>query len=428
MATLSLEPAIHPLTGGRGDFDALIERIGDARFVLLGESTHGTHQFYRDRRRLTLELVERGFDAVALEADWPDAMRVTRYLRGEPDDLDAAEALAGFERFPTWMWRNADVVELVAELREHDERQSRDVGVYGLDLYSLHRSMEAVIGWVDAHEPKLAPAARELYACFDRFGDDPQRYGQAAALGLVSCEDDVVELLVDLNDRRPAGDEAFFDAVQNATIARRAEAYYRGMFHGRVNTWNLRDTHMADTLDALAAHLEAQHGRPARIVVWAHNSHIGDARATGMGRRGEVNLGQLMRERHGDAAFLVGFSTATGTVTAASEWGAAAERKRLRTPITGSWEAELHAVGRPRWWLDCGDPRLVDSLAVERLERFVGVLYLPETERYSHYVECTLGRQFDALVYHDETRAVEPLERTGRWDRGELPDTYPSSL
>jgi len=429
MGTLSIAPAIHPVSGAPDDFAGLVERMEGAKFVLLGESTHGTHQFYRDRARITRHLLDKGFDAVAIEGDWPDAMRVGKYVRGLGDDATAERALAGFERFPQWMWRNADFQELVDDVRGSNERHRRDVGFFGLDLYSLHRSMQAGIDYVDEHEPTLSRGVRDWYGCFDRFGAEPQQYGQAAALGLGSCRDAVIGMLVELEQRRPFEDgEPYFDAVQNAVVTARSEAYYRAMFAGRPDTWNLRDTHMADTLDALASHIAKRKGRPARIVVWAHNSHVGDARATASSRRGEINLGQLCRERHGSDVFVVGFTTHTGTVTAASAWGGVAERKNVRPAIQGSWEAELHAVGRPRWWLDCRDPRLSDALSAERLERFIGVLYLPETERYSHYVEARIGEQFDALVYYDSTRAVEPLERTGRWDRGELPETFPSAM
>jgi erythromycin esterase-like protein len=423
---LVIAESLHPLNGDIRDYGALIDKAADARFVLLGESTHGTHQFYRDRALITQQLIQRGFDAVAVEADWPDASRVRAFVVGAPEDAEAIDALGGFKRFPTWMWRNADVLDLVGWLREYDERHRRSVGFFGLDLYSLHRSMDAVVQWFATHRPDQVSHVREHYACFERFGDDPQRYGRAAAFGLGQCADDVVHMLTDVARNRPVSpDEVFFDAEVNARIAVAAEAYYRRMFSGQAETWNLRDTHMADTLDRIAHEIERRNGRPARIVVWAHNSHIGDARATAAAKRREINLGQLVRERHRAESLLVGFTTYTGTVTAASDWGGAAERKRIRPALAGSWEDLFHQVGRPRWWLDLHDPRVAAALDGERLERFIGVLYLPESERWSHWYECRIAEQYDALVYYETTRAVEPLERTSIWDRGELPDTFP---
>jgi erythromycin esterase-like protein len=437
-SAVALAEVARPITGSAGDWDALVARMARCRFVLLGEATHGTHAFYRERARLTQRLlVDHGFDAVAVEADWPDALRVSRYVRGGDDDQDAAEALADFERFPTWMWRNADVLDFVGWLRDWNEACGGQVGFYGLDLYSLHRSMTAVTGYLDRRDPTLAAAAREHYACFDRFGEDPQLYGyETTHTRLASCRDDVAAQLVALRKKREAligkrdgdaSDEHFY-AEQNAAVAVSAEAYYRAMFAPRTSSWNLRDTHMADTLDALAAHLERRLGRKPRIVVWAHNSHVGDARATAMGDRGELTLGQLVRERHGNEAFALGFTTYTGTVTAASDWDGAAERKRVRPALDGSWEELFHHVGRARFWLDTREPAVRAALEGQRLQRAIGVVYRPETERWSHWFEARIAEQFDAIAHFDTTRAVEPLERSARWTEGELPDTWPSTL
>jgi len=426
-----------PLTGAAEDYDALLELIGEAPYVLLGEASHGTHEFYRERAQLTKRLIrEKGFTAVAVEADWPDAYRVNRYVRDVSDDADAADALGGFKRFPAWMWRNADVLDFVGWLRDHNDAvpKAHRVGFYGLDLYSLHASIEAVIHYLDQVDPEAAKAARARYACFEHFGPDPQRYGYATSFGLSrSCEDDVVAQLVALQrhaaeyarrDGRIPDDE-FFYAEQNARLAVNAEAYYRSLFQGRVASWNRRDRHMADTLDALIAHLDRPRAR-AKVVVWAHNSHLGDARATEMGHRGELNVGQLVRERHGSDAVLVGFSTYHGTVTAASDWGSPAERKRVRQALPDSYEALFHALGRPRC-LIClrpgGEPARL--LREPRLQRAIGVIYRPQTERLSHYFRAWLPQQFDAVLHFDHTRAVEPLERTAEWERGELPETYP---
>jgi erythromycin esterase-like protein len=440
----AVREAAHTLTGASTDYDQLIRLIDDARFVLLGEASHGTHEFYRERAQITKRLItEKGFTAVAVEADWPDAYRVNDYVRGRGKDTESVDALAGFKRFPTWMWRNADVLDFVGWLRAHNDAlppTAAKVGFYGLDLYSLHASMEAVLGYLDKIDPEAAKRARYRYSCFDHFGEDTQAYGYAAGFGLTeTCENEVVGQLVELRrraaeyasrDGRVAEDEFFF-AEQNARLVKNAEEYYRSMFRGRVSSWNLRDQHMADTLDALVAHQERQ-GQHPKVVVWEHNSHLGDARATQMGEGGELNVGQLVRERHGSEALLVGFTTCTGTVTAATDWDAPAERKRVRAALPESYEALFHTVGVPRFLLPLRDGGQASaSLREPRLERAIGVIYRPETERQSHYFYARLPDQFDAVLHFDETRAVEPLERTARWQKeetGEAPETYPSGM
>jgi erythromycin esterase-like protein len=432
--------AARPLTGALDDYDPLLERIGDSRLVLIGEASHGTHEFYRERAVLTKRLIaEKGFSAVAVEGDWPDAYRVNRYVRGAGDDQDAVEALSGFQRFPAWMWRNADVLDFVGWLRAHNDRihpPERRVGFYGLDLYSLHASIEGVLSYLDKVDPQGARRARRRYACFDHTGGDPQAYGYAAELGIArSCEDEAVGQLVEL--RRSAADYArrdgrlapddFFFAEQNARLVKNAEEYYRSMFRARTLSWNLRDRHMAETLEALLAFLSPP-GAPARIVLWEHNSHLGDARATEMGHGGEWNVGQLVRERHGSEAVLIGFTTHEGTVTAASEWHGPAERKRVRPALPGSYEAVFHATGIPRFSLPLGGHNPVPELREPRLERAIGVIYAPETERASHYFYACLPDQFDAVLHIDRTRAVEPLERGLEWEHGEVPETFPSGI
>jgi erythromycin esterase-like protein len=433
--------AAHRLTGAAEDYDPLLELVGDARFVLLGEASHGTHEFYRERARITQRLIrEKGFTAVAVEADWPDAYRVNCYVRGTGNDPDPDAALGGFRRFPTWMWRNRDVLDFVARLRTHNDGLPADapkVGFYGLDLYSLYASLEAVVSYLSKVDPEAAGRARERYACFEHFGRDTQAYGFATGVGAAeSCEDDVVEQLVDLQrhaaeyarrDGRVAEDELFY-AEQNARLARNAEEYYRSMFRGRVSSWNLRDRHMAETLDALVGHLDRRVGR-TKVVVWEHNSHIGDARATELGARGELNVGQLVRERYGRDARLVGFSTYSGTVTAATDWDGPAERKRVRPALPGSYEALFHDTGLPHFLLRLRDGgHTAAGLRERRLERAIGVIYRPETERQSHYFHARLAEQFDALLHFDETRAVKPLEGTAGWETGEAPETFPTSL
>jgi erythromycin esterase-like protein len=429
----------HPLTGAAGDYDPLLGFIGEARFVLIGEASHGTHEFYRERAQITKRLIkEKGFTAVAVEADWPDAYRVNSYVRGD-DSGGGVEALAGFKRFPTWMWRNADVLDFVGWLQAHNDASPTGgkVGFYGLDLYSLYSSMEAVLGYLDKVDPDAARRARYRYSCFEHFGEDTQAYGYAASFGLTeSCEDEAVNQVLELQrraaefarrDGRVAEDE-FFYAEQNARLVKNAEEYYRSMFRGRVSSWNLRDRHMAETLDALVAYLGRQEGI-AKVVVWEHNSHIGDARATEMGQGGELNVGQLVREKYGREAVLVGFSTYSGTVTAASDWGAPAERKRVRPALAGSYEELFHRVGFPRFLLPLRNGReVLAALREPQLERAIGVIYRPETERLSHYFRARLPDQFDAVLHFDETRAVEPLERTATWNEGEAPETFPSGV
>jgi erythromycin esterase-like protein len=429
------------LSGMRTDFDSLIEQVGTADFVLLGEASHGTHEFYEARAEITKRLVrEKGFTVIAWEADWPDALRVNHYVRGGEGDSTAMEALDNFKRFPVWMWRNADILNLVGWLRAHNDNLppgSPQVGVYGLDLYSLYSSMEAVITYLGRVDPEAARQARQRYGCFEDLGEDPQTYGLIASSDpSLSCEEEVVQQLVELQrkaadflsrDGRMAADELFF-AQQNARVAKGAETYYRAMYYGRPNTWNLRDTHMVDTLDVLMNHLREQ-GENPKAIVWAHNSHLGDARATQMGSRGELNVGQLVRQRHPGEAFLVGLTTYTGTVTAASGWGEPAERKWVRPGMEGSYEALFHEVQTKNFLLHLAKGSEVSrELRRPLLERAIGVIYKPETERWSHYFEAHLADQFDLIIHFDESQAIEPLERTATWNRGEVPETYPSGL
>ena len=439
--TNAIREVAHPLTGKATDYDPLMELIGDARLVLLGEASHGTHEFYQARADITKRLItEKGLAAVAVEADWPDAYRVNRYVRGLNDDATAREALAGFKRFPVWMWRNTDVLNFIEWLRQYNNtlpENARKVGFYGLDLYSLNASIEAVINYLENVDPEAAKRARYRYSCFEHFAEDTQAYGYAAGFNLSeSCENEVVNQLIELQQHAPeyahrdgrVAEDEFFFAEQNARLAKDAEEYYRTMFSGRVSSWNLRDRHMAGTLDALVAHLDRQGGQ-AKIAVWEHNSHIGDARATSMGREGELNVGQLVRERYDRDVELVGFSTYTGTVTAASDWDEPHERKRVRPALEGSYEALFHDTGLANFLLTLHeDHKAVKGLSGPRLERAIGVIYRPQTERISHYFEARLPEQFDAVIHFDKTRAVEPLDRTEPWDVGEAPETFPSAL
>ena len=430
-----------------GDVGAVVDAIGEARIVMLGEATHGTHEFYRARAEITKRLItEKGFAAVAVEADWPDALHANRLIQRHAQNvlagrIKAGEALEKFQRFPLWMWRNEDTAELVRWLAYHNA-QVKDAaaraGFFGIDLYSLRASMDAVVQYLSRIDPEAARQARARYACFDHFASEPQQYGYAVNFTMrPDCEQEVVQQLVEMaktaaryarHDGEMAEDEAFY-AEQNARVAQNAESYYRTMFHGGDESWNVRDTHMADTLDALCEHLGRRRGEAAKIVVWAHNSHIGDARATEMGEHGQINVGQLMRERHGDAAFLLGFTTHTGTVTAASEWDSPAELKRVRPSMEGSYERLFHEMGEERFLLALrGNETVKQLLSRRRLERAIGVIYLPERERYSHYFHADMARQFDAVIHFDETRAVKPLDRSALMSHDEMPETYPSGI
>jgi erythromycin esterase-like protein len=448
-----LQVVAQPLEGARGDYDALLQVIGDARLVLIGEASHGTQEFYHERAQITKRLIqEKGFTAVAVEADWPDAYRINRYVRGIGGGQSSLDALDGFKRFPAWMWRNTEVLDFVGWLRERNDSLTSGrakAGFYGLDLYSLGASTEAVIRYLDTVDPEAARRARYRYGCFEHFGEDPQTYGYAASFSLdESCEKEVVNQLIEL--RTSAGEylardgfvseDEYFYAEQNARLAKNAEKYYRTMFSGRASAWNLRDRHMAKTLDALMEHLDSQlkRGRAqspgqAKVVVWAHNSHLGDARATEMAEAGELNLGQLVREKYGRASALVGFTTYTGMVTAASGWDRPEERKQVRPALQGSYEAIFHQVGLSRFWLPLRDGGgMAARLREPRLERAIGVIYLPQSERVSHYFEARLRDQFDAVIHIDYTHALQPLEPASGWsqgeDSGEVPETFPTAL
>ena len=432
-----------PVRHGVPADDALFDLVGDAHVVLIGEASHGTREFYAARAAMTRRLIEeKGFCAVAVEADWPDAYRVNRFVRGHGHDAGAEQALRGFERFPMWMWRNSEVAGFVRWLRDHnDQVGTRDgqAGFYGLDLYSLYRSIDEVIGYLQNVDPAAAARARERYACFDHYsGEDGQEYGFAAAFGAgPDCEREVLEQLVDLQrhgmdyahrDGFVAEDELFY-AQQNARAVQDAEAYYRSMFDPGPSSWNLRDRHMIDTLQALREHLGRGRPQPRRIVVWAHNSHVGDARTTELSQRGEVNVGQLVRERYPGDCRLIGFTTYSGTVTAADDWGGQARRKRVLPGLPDSVEDLLHRSAEPQLMLTFDRaPHASQALASPRLERAIGVVYRPSTERHSHYFHARVSDQFDALIHIDDTRAVQPLDRAEHWAGTEPAETYPAGV
>ena len=412
-------------------FAEMFERYGDARVVLLGEASHGTSEFYRARAAISKRLIERhGFNIVAVEADWPDAASIDRYVRHREKREGEDKA---FDRFPTWMWRNREVDDFVGWMRgRNDGRDYAEMaGFYGLDLYNLSGSMRAVIDFLEQEDPEAAKLARKHYGCLEPWADNPARYGAVAmSEGYARCEVGVQQMLRELSDRNfnclSEECDEWLDAAANARLVKNAEAYYRVMYHGAAESWNLRDTHMFETLCQL---LEAK-GPNSKAIVWAHNSHIGNAAFTDMGqRRDETNIGQLAKERFGDEARLIGFGTHTGTVAAADDWDEPMQVKRVRPSLPGSYERVSHDSGLARFLLDLregeADRNVAEALMEPRLERFIGVIYRPETERWSHYSEAILPRQFDGWVWFDKTSAVTPLPGEQRPGEEEM---YPFGL
>jgi protein-L-isoaspartate(D-aspartate) O-methyltransferase len=405
-------------------FAEWFDRYADRRVVLLGEASHGTHEFYAARAAITRRFVERhGFTIVAVEADWPDAAAIDRYVRHRPH---RAGAPPPFERFPTWMWRNTVVERLVHDLRALNagREPERMAGFYGLDIYNMSGSIEAVLAYLDERDPEAAAVARERYGCLTPWQAEPETYGRAVLTrGYAECEAEVIAQCRDLLERALEDGEGMFGAAMNARLVASAERYYRIMYYGGAESWNLRDSHMAETLE----HLLEEKGANSKALVWAHNSHIGDARATEMGRvRAEHNIGQLVRERWGGEAALIGFGTHTGTVTAADDWDSPRKTKRVLPSRSDSYERACHDSGLARFLLDLAPGKheaLRRRLSEPRLERFIGVIYRPETERWSHYSEAVLPEQFDAFAWFDETSALEALGPQEP-DAG-LPETYP---
>ena len=420
---------------GSPEFGEAFDRYGDARVVLLGEASHGTSEFYRARAEISRRLIERyGFNIVAVEADWPDAATIDRYVRHR--EWREGE-LKAFDRFPTWMWRNREFDSFIRWLHDRNANRpyERMTGFYGLDLYNLGGSMRAVIDFLEREDPELARQAHRRYGCLEPWAEEPQLYGHTALMeGYGRCELGVIEMLKDLLQRQidcysPECDE-WLDAAANARLVKDAEAYYRVMYHGSAESWNLRDTHMFETLCMI---LDAKPN--SKAIVWAHNSHIGNAAFTDMGmRRGELNIGQLAKEKWDAKARLIGFGTHSGTVAAADDWDEPMQVKQVRPSLPGSYERASHDSGVPRFLLDlrAGEVgrEIGEALIEPRLERFIGVIYRPETERWSHYSDAILPKQFDGWVWFDETKAVTPL--LGKQRPGDAhvreDDTYPFGL
>lgn len=411
-------------------FGELFDRFADRRVVLLGEASHGTSEFYRARAAITRRLIEKhGFTIVAVEADWPDAAAIDRFVRHHQPFRPGLEA--PFRRFPTWMWRNTDVDAFIGWLRAHNDpvEPERRTGFYGLDIYNMSASIAAVLTYLDRVDPEAAVIARERYGCLTPWQKEPSTYGRAVLTsGYGKCEQAVLQQCQDLLRKQLEYGETdgdnFLDAAQNARLVASAERYYRIMYYGGAESWNLRDTHMFETLE----HLLQARSPQSKAVVWAHNSHIGDARHTEMGViRDELNIGQLCRERFGEEAALIGFGTHTGTVAAASDWDGDMEVKRIQPSHPDSYERLCHDAGVTRFLLDPGrHETLRQQLLEPRLERFIGVIYRPDTELMSHYADASLPQQFDAWVWFDETSAVTPLGP--KHAKPGLPDTYPFGL
>ncbi|HEY3747398.1 MAG TPA: erythromycin esterase family protein [Gemmatimonadaceae bacterium] len=412
------------------DLDPLIEAIGDSRYVLLGEATHGTSEFYTWRAEISRRLItEKGFSFIAVEGDWPDCYSVDRFVKGLGGD-SAQKMLHAFSRWPTWMWANREVVDLVNWMSIHNERapSTRQVGFYGLDVYSLWDSMHAVMDYLQNIDPELARAAQRAYSCFEPYDEDVHEYARATALVPTSCEDDAVRMLAALRSKaselREDGADAYFNAEQNALITKNAELYYRTMVRGGPGSWNVRDNHMVETLERLVKH----HGPDSKAIVWEHNTHVGDARFTDMARSGMVNVGQLVRQAHDrDGVFLVGFGTHHGTVIAAREWGAPMEKMKVPDAKEGSYEHAIDRaeVGDSIFIFDRDDEPGYQHLLEPRGHRAIGVVYDPRTEHWGNYVPTILPRRYDAFLYIEETSAVDPLHMAVLVD-GEPPETYPS--
>jgi erythromycin esterase-like protein len=433
----NLSKIILPFTTLPEDYSPLLADIGDAHLVLIGEASHGTHEFYKIRAEISKRLIEeKGFQAIAIEGDWPEVYNINTYIKGKDPSIDEYKALASFERFPSWMWCNYDVLKCIRWLRAYNDRLPTHlvkVGMYGLDLYSLHASISIVIQYLEKNDPEAAKRARERYQCLQEYGDEPTHYAYAVEKGLVpGCKEKVYSQLVELLQMEMRkwqeigiDQEELLFLIQNAKIVVNAEAYYGALLKGPEVTWNLRDRHMMDTLESLRLYYQHILGIPPKIIIWAHNSHVGDARATQSAQRGEINIGQLAREKYKHDCYLIGFSTYTGEVTAASTWGGITQRKKVRPALQGSYEHAFRQLKAPNFLLFLNEE---SPLQQPRLQRAIGVIYRPETERMSHYYYSYLLQQFDALIHIDITSAVTPLYETHAWEKGELPETFPFGL
>lgn len=418
----------HPLTGA-DDLDPLMDLIGDARFVLIGEASHGTSEYYTWRAGISRRLIEeRGFSFIAVEGDWPDCYSVNRYVKGYAEaGASAVDVLSAFNRWPTWMWANWEIVAMSEWLRRFNDSRPDEskIGFYGLDVYSLWESMEAILSYLQDKDPSLVEVAYRAFSCFEPYNRDVQDYAFSTMMVPTSCEDEVVDLLREIRAKRPEypdDREAKFDAEQNALIAVNAERYYRAMVRSDANSWNIRDRHMAETLDRLCQF----HGPDTKAIVWEHNTHIGDARATDMAPAGMVNVGQLVRQAHSDeGVVLVGFGSYRGSVIAGARWGAPMERMEVPPGREGSWEDVMHQAGDQEKLMILPEMRQNPQAIETRGHRAIGVVYHPERERFGNYVPTNLPYRYDAFMFLNETQALSPLHMKADIDQPEPPDTYP---
>lgn len=416
----TIRNTVNPLSNDPKSYYPLLDRIADAHFVLLGEATHGTSQFYAARAQITSLLIkEKGFNVIAVEADFPEVQPINQFLKDSQFRKSTAECLDGFKRFPIWMWKNKEMLSFIEQLKDINLQKppEKKIAFYGMDLYSMYSSIEAVISYLDKVDPDAAQMAKKRYACFYRYGSDDDSYGQAMSYVKENCQKQVVDQLIELQKKRNEylqenslqGNEELFYAEQNAKVAKDAEQYYREMFSRRAKTWNLRDLHMADMVDEVSNHVKKISGT-SKIVVWAHNSHVGNALATEFSESEELSLGQLVLFRHWGDAYLVGLTTYNGTVAAASQWGAKVEKKTLNPALDGSYEELFHNTDIKSFMLDFNDlPSDLNTFKQNHLERSVGVVYTPESERVSHYFNARMADQFHAVIHIDRTSAVEPL-------------------
>lgn len=431
-----------PLKKSNDNYDELMTGIGESRFVLLGEASHGTAEFYRERCQISKKLIrEKGFNAIVIEGDWPDSYRVNDFVKGRSSDRDAYGALEGFQRFPTWMWRNDEVFEFLNWLKIFNgkiEVASKMIGFYGMDLYSLFTSIDIVLKYLMKVDPVLADRAKKRYACFDHYKKDSQLYGYLTSHSesLSSCEHEVVQQMKEFLKMKEyiqalgsEKEDEFFSAMQNTRLIKNAEMYYRAMFSGKISSWNLRDQHMVETIGEIDKYVSKDLSSKAKIIIWAHNSHLGDARATQQSLSGELNVGQLMRQKYASEVFSLGFTTYDGYVTAAPEWGSSAERKSINPGLEGSYEKLFHQLGFERFLFIFKDnPQLREVLPNRGLERAIGVVYLPQSERNSHYFYANMANQFDAVIHIDTTEALKPLEKYAPAPKEDAPETFPSGL
>jgi erythromycin esterase-like protein len=413
----------HPLKTVE-DLDPLIKRIGDARFVLLGEASHGTSEYYQWRTHLSSRLIaEKGFNFVAVEGDWPDCYRLNRYVKGYSEEDNARDVLHAFNRWPTWMWANWEIVAFAEWMRKINKNRSNKAGFYGLDVYSLWESMESILTYLEKKDPQAVQTARQAYQCFEPYGEDPQSYAWSTRMVPDDCEDEVIDLLLEMQRRagRYNGDpEAGFNAEQNALVIKNAEQYYRAMVHTDSGSWNVRDQHMMETLDRLMDF----HGPNAKGIVWAHNTHIGDARYTDMARAGMFNIGQLAREKYqNEGVVLVGFGSYYGSVLAGKSWGAPMEQMEVPEARMGSWEDIFHQTGENDQVLIFDQDKVSDEFQEPRGHRAIGVVYHPKFESRGNYVPTVLPKRYDAFMYIDETEALHPLHIQP--EEVNPPDTYP---